>query len=289
MSYSLRSYLFVFFILSSLHGSNGLASACCTSAAAFGAGRLLMWETFAVGLQSAYAHTLSTFDRDTERWSLAKSDYQRSQLRSNLWALFALSEKTSLFFIVPWSFETIRLPGDETRSLALDDVRVGFRHQLVDIGAHEFFPALALLASIAIPGDSQKTNWGVTFGTSLEKNWTPWYLQLNAETTLFFPSNSFSDADAFQTSLVTGVEVTKNVVLSLMGRFNLTGHTYYDGERLDDAPHSRETSVAFSASWRFNPHFTLQSSISSGIPIPHINYGENTELAVNLGLRYGFF
>ncbi len=283
----------IFYIFSLSLTPKADAAACCTSATAFGTGRLLAWETFALGLNTAFLNQLSDFDDETNVWVWDESEDIHRQWSLEIWGIVDIGKQISAFASIPLVMPTIIQPGIFEYGYGFGDIKSGLRYQAIRVGEYQELPAIALLGALIFPtatgpGKPKASDvtgrgiWAFALGTSIEKTWMPWYTQLNIGATVPFKSifdpTSSSFGPSAQIGLAGGIELLQNIVLSLIGQWNYEGDLY-----------GHKTSAILAASWRFHPHFTLQSSLSADIVLEPISYGLPGNIGFNIGIRYGYF
>lgn len=247
------------------------AAACCTSATAFGTGRLLMWESWAAGLRSSMTHELGFFD-DNGRYEGNEANVVDRYLRTDFYALVGLSESASVFAVVPFV------------GTRVSDVQLGYRHQVIAIGEYEGLPSLALTASALFPSGTPRSAqtekqeisgrglYAGMLGASLEKTWMPFFAQLNLGASLL------SSLDmGWQIAGALGMEVTDTLVMSGLAQWSY------------EAPRRYRTQLGLSGSWRFNPHMTAQLSASTDVMAKGFGANWPGGVTYGFGLRYGYF
>jgi hypothetical protein len=262
------------------------AAACCTSATAFGTGRLLLWEKWAFGVRSQMNHELGFYD-DRGRFEVTEPSVVDQQLRLDAYALYPTSEKGSVFVVVPWLFARMgRSDGISTGS-NISDVQIGYRHQLIAIGEFEELPGIALTGAVLLPtGTPRLTGRDALIlisGSSFEKTWMPFFAQLNLGASLVFnqirSGRKTPDpiVPSFQVALAGGWEVTNEWVTSLMCSF-----TY-------EMPSKWKTEGGLAASYRINPNLTAQMNVASDLFLNGSGSNWPGNLSYGLGIRYGYF
>lgn len=262
------------------------AAACCTSATAFGTGRLLLWEQWAVGMRSQMNHELGFYD-DSGRFEATESGVIDQQLRLDAYALYPTSENGSVFIVVPWLFARMgRSDGITTRS-NLSDVQIGYRHQVIAIGEFEELPGVALTGAVLIPTGTPKVTGRdaliLISGASFEKTWMPFFAQFNLGGSLLFnqirSGNKTPDpiTGSFQVAFAGGWEITNELVTSLMCSW-----TY-------EMPSKWKTEGGLAASYRINPNLTAQMNVSSDLFLNGSGSNWPGNLSYGFGIRYGYF
>lgn len=270
------------------------AAACCTSATAFGTGRLLLWESMAFGLRSNAIHEVGFFD-DAGLYEANGPSEIDQRFRLDAYTMIGLSEAASLFVVIPWLVPRVRYENETHLGFNISDIQLGYRHQVIAIGEYEELPSLAVTASLLIPtgaprqlgtrpeGVTGRDALALSLGTSLERTWMPYFLQLNFGTSLLF--NNFRTGLAtptpisanFQTSLAGGMELFSDVVISVLSQWTYETVSKY------------KTDLGFSASWRLNPHFTLQTNVSTDFLLSGFAANWPGSFSYGLGVRYGYF
>lgn len=282
------------------------AAPCCMSATAFGIGRLLIWEDFALGLRTSLAPGLGDWDADGH-WR-AWSNFTETEWRSELWAMAALDRRASIFARVPAVLLTRSTADTTDTGGGLGDLSLGLRYELLAIGELLELPAIALTVSVLAPTgrateDSHtplgadvtgRGAWVLSAGLSFELTRLPWFVRLDTGVSVPLPQER-ADLHADQRlgvsvdlALSGGIEVASNVVVSLVPRL-----TWTDATRLDEEPVARtsrlDIGLALAGSWRFDPHWTLQASFDAPLAIDGLGKNQTARLMTSLGIRYGSF
>lgn len=272
----MQNKLIITFLLLLLGTQQLYAAACCTSAASFGVGRLLVWEKASSGIRMSAARELK---------------YPSSIWRTEAWGMVGFGERWSAFATIPWVVP-IQHEDDISMSHGLGDVQSGARYQVIQIGEYSELPSLALIGTVTFPtgtpwiGNTPSTGrgiWALGLGASLEKTWMPWFLQLNLGTTIPVSERDVSYGVGGQATLVGGLELPHNIVLSgiLNGTYEFPTVTSTFGYR---------TGAGLSLAYRFSPHFTLQASAMADLPFVKLSNNQLPHYAtLSTGLRYGFF
>jgi len=276
------------------------AAACCTSATAFGVGRLLMWEQFAVGTRTSVKSELASFDNDG---ALLFNEESLGELRTDFYALFALAKPTSIFVQLPWA-----VPWESDNEAVhwhsgVGDTQLGIRHQAIAIGEYAELPGVALMASILMPTGRAKTgaslatgsgSFGFFLGAALEKTFESiWFTQLNVGGRFPLPqrlpdNDSYWPGLGLDLGLVGGVEFAQNMVISLSSQFVADSEQYFNGIAKERSGRYKG-SAAVALSWRFNPHWTASLSGSSDILIAGLGKYSAGVASAGVGIRYGYF
>lgn len=259
-----------------------IAAACCTSATAFGVGRLLMWENFAVGTRLSLKNSLGFFGDNND---LIIDEDTAAEVRSELYSLVALSKQSALFVQVPFVFSQRRSFGD---------VSFGVRHQLIGIGEYLELPGIALMSSISVPSGADETAYSLFAGAAFEKTFDGiWFTQLNVGGRAPLPI-TLSNQDILWSGLgldlgaVVGLELIKDVVVSLSLQYTGDSSQYYNGV-VRTGSNRYKLNSAFGASWRFDPHWTIISSLSSDLFIAGLGRHFPSAISGGVGIRYGYF
>lgn len=282
------------------------AAPCCMSATAFGMGRLLIWEDFALGLRTTLAPGLGTWD-EGGRWR-SFSDYSETEWRSEVWGLVGLGRRASVFLRVPALVMTRSAGADSELGGGLGDLSAGVRYELLAIGELVELPAIALTLAVLVPTgrspERAKTPlavdvtgrgaWVLSLGLSLERTSLPWFVRLDLGTSVPLPQRR-DDLGldqrlgiSFELALSGGLEIGSGFVLSLVPRLTRTDVTRFDEEPLPDTDRL-DIGLGLAASWRLDDHFTLQAAIDLPLPIDGLGQNQPGRIATTLGLRYGSF
>lgn len=304
---SLFSALSAGLLLSPDGGPSGAhAAPCCMSATAYGVGRLLNWEDFAVGLNTSFASQLGHWGADGQWRDLAGATDR--EWRAELWGLAAVNERTSLFVRVP-SLMLQRSGAEiEESGGGIADVSAGVRYELLSIGEYLELPAVAFTFSVLAPTGratdrserplatdvTGRGAWVLSAGASIELTRLPWYMRLDVGASVPLPQErpdlgmTQRLGPSVDVALAGGVEVARNLVFSLVPRLMYGGQTVFDGQPQDHTEHL-EMGVGLAASWRFSPHWTVQAGLDG--PLAFDQWGRNQQgrLVTTLGLRYGHF
>ena len=281
-------------------------AACCMSATAFGTGRLLIWEEFAVGLRTTFAESLGAWDPDGT-WR-PYDTFDEREWRTELWGLAALSRRASVFARMPWVMTARATSTLDDFGGGPGDLSAGLRYELLTIGEYAELPAIALTLSVTAPTGrathdaetplgvdvTDRGSWALAAGVSFEHTALPAYARLDLGLTVPLP---FERPDLGETqrygpelvaALAGGLELSADVVLSLVARcawqapLTLAGATVDDSERLD-------LGLGLAASWRFDPHWTLQLGLDTALFADDLGENQPGRLSGTLGLRYGHF
>ncbi len=283
------------------------AGACCMSSALSGVGRLRNWEKFAVGVRSGGLFEMGQWDTKAE-WRGYGSDYLAHEWRSEVWGLVGVHRQISLFARVPWSLNHRRVGDQEAWDGWFGDIQGGARFDLIRVGQHPHIPALALIVGVQAPtGRATHTSrqsigadvtgrgaWVLSAGAVLEKTFYPLFLQLDIGVQIPLPAER-ADLGVMQRFgvgvplvLTGGIEMAKTVVLALHLRF-LWEDDLTLGERRIVESSRVDVGASASLAWSFDPHWTLQVLVDSGVFVSQMGRNQPGRLFASLGLRYGFF
>ncbi len=282
------------------------AAPCCMSATAFGIGRLLIWEDFALGLRTSLAPGLGDWggDGQWEPWD----GYSETEWRSELWALAGIDHRASIFLRVPAVMLSRSAPGTSDTGGGLADLSLGLRYELLSIGELLELPAIALTFAVLAPTgrateDSRsplgadvtgRGAWVLSAGLSFEVTDLPWFVRLDAGVSVPLPRER-ADLGRDQRTGVSldfalsgGIEVAPQVVISLAPRLSWTDDTRLDEEVVANTSRL-EMGVGVAGSWRFDPHWTLQASLDTPLMFDDLGRNQTGRLMTTLGIRYGSF
>lgn len=288
------------------------AAACCLSATATGTGRLLIWERFAIGLRTSYVAGIGSWSTRGE-FRTYGADYAEHDWRSELWTLVGVHRRVSLFGRLPWAMNA-RSAGNLGSAVGggVGDVQLGTRIEAIAIGEYARVPALAVRVGVTAPsgrstdaamkaGDDPlgtsvtgRGAWVLAAGLTSEITRAPWFVQLDADVIVPLPSTR-ADLNRVQrfgpgiaAAVTAGRELKDGLVLSAYARVlwesdvTIAGRTVDDSARLD-------TGLGLALSWRFDPHWTLQAGVDSGLFVDALGDNQPGRVTTTLGLRYGYF
>jgi len=282
------------------------AAPCCMSATAFGMGRLLIWEDFAVGLRTSLSPSLGAWDRDGH-WS-GYDSYDELEWRSELWGLVGIARRWSVFARVPGVVIERSTASDSDVGGGIGDLSIGARYEILEIGEYQELPAIALTLAVAAPTgratDEARTPlgvdvtgrgaWVLSTGLSAEYTRLPWFVRLDLGLSVPLPSER-ADLGVDQwlgptidVALGGGIEVAHDVVLSLVPRFTWEAAVVLDGKAVDGSQRI-DFGAALAASWRFDYHWTVQAGVDSGLFGEGLGRNQTGRVTTTLGLRYGSF
>ena len=276
------------------------------SATAFGIGRLLIWEDFALGLRTSFSHGLGHFTSDGTYHRY--SNYQDESFTTEAWGMVAISRRASVFARAP-AVVVHRSAGSlSDTGGGLGDIGLGLRHEFVQIGEYMELPAIALTLSLTTPsgrapdathGDlgadvTGRGAFAVAAGLSFESTVLPWYVRLDLGTVIPLP---FVRDDTGKTqwlgpeldmNWLLGLEVSDGFVWSLGWRFAWHAPVHIDGHPVR-ASARIDTGLALAAALRLDEHWTLQLACDTHLPIDHLGRNGLARLTSTLGVRYGHF
>ncbi len=285
------------------------AAACCMSATAFGAGRLLIWEDFAVGLRTSVSPALGDWDQ-AGRWRPYR-DYADLEWRTELWGMAALSRRASAFARVPWLVNRRASQGAtpiDDLGTGLADVSAGLRYELLAVGEYVELPAVALTATVTAPTGrathdattplgvdvTGRGAWVASAGLSLERTHLPWYARLDLGVSIPLPAHR-PDVDATQRYGVElsavaagGAELSRDLVLSLVTRASWQAPLTLAGRSIEGSDRA-DLGLGLAASWRLTPNWTAQAALDTGLFLDGLGDNHPGRITTTLGLRYGHF
>lgn len=286
-----------------------LAAACCMSASVVGSGRLVVWEDAAAGLATSWGHDVGRFDT-SGRFRPFGAGLLEDELRVEAWGIVRLHERWQLSARVPWVTGVRTAGGTSSVGTGLGDVSAAVRWEPIALGEYEWVPGLALLAQVVGPTGrrpEQATDalgasatgrgaWAASLGVTAEVTSLPWFLRLDVAGVYTAP---FVRADTqrlqhfgpgLQVALSGGRELfEERLVLALALRLEHEFPLWLDGELVEDSE-ATGLSSALSASFKLTPHWMLTAAVSTDA-LGRLGLAQNRadRLAVNLGVRHGFF
>ncbi len=276
------------------------------SATAVGIGRLLIWEDFAIGFTSGLRGGVGYWSDDSE-WT-AYDGYQELEWAPEVWSLVRVQRRTSLYLRLPTLLTWRRAgPADEVGG-GLGDVAVGARFEILEIGEYVELPAVAATIAVSAPTGvaphesdltlatdvTSRGAWVLTFGLSLETTELPWFVRFDVGVDVPMPAErddlgvSQRFGPGVMAVLVGGYELTERVVASLLGRFRWEAPLTLDGATVDGSAR-HETGLGAAVSWRFDPHWTLQLGVDTGLFLDHLGGNQPGKVTGTIGVRYGYF
>ncbi len=284
------------------------AAPCCMSATSFGVGRLLLWEDFALGLQLSHARV---FGEWTAEGHLQKNPpgYYEGVSMAQPWGILRLHERSELQGWVPiivnerWSSDTHQIAG------GLGDVGLASRFQLLAIGEYAGVPSLALTVGGLAPtgrrveqtspplfaGTTGRGTWSGSVAIETEYAHLPWFVRLEAAFAAFAP---FTRPDTgqrqtyghlFTMGLAGGSELIADRLVLALAAFGEWQDSIVLDARTVPRSEAHLYTLSSSLSWRSSPHFTWISMLSNSIWPDGLGANRDARLALNLGVRYGYF
>ena len=283
------------------NSSPAKGAACCMSASAVGIGRLLNWERFAMGLRTTASAGLGDWDSEGD-WRAYSEDYADTQWRSELWALVGLGQRASIFGRLPWmlNFRHVGNLGNGTGG-GLADVQLGARFELLSIGEILYLPAVAVTFAVTAPTGrppsasdvtgasvTSRGGWALGGGVSFEHTSVPYFARFDVGVSVPLPHDGRRFGASVTLALTGGYELSTGLVISVYARLLREGALWIDGAVIDDSQRS-DAGLGLAVSYRFNPHWTLQAAIDSGLFIDGLGDNQQGRVAPTLGIRYGYF
>lgn len=281
---------------------------CCVSATSFGIGRLLIWEDFAVGLQTGHSRVMGEWDRDA---ALRKNPrgYREGVSQVQPWAIVRLKERFELQGWLPFIVNDRWFTGTRQVAGGVGDAGLAGRYQLVDIGEFESMPSLALTLGVLAPtgrrveetrpplfaGATGRGAWGGFVAVETEYARIPWFVNLRAAGTLFAP---FTRPDTGKTqrygalmasTLAAGREIgSERVVTAVAVSAEWQDSIAIQGSEVP-ASQAHLYTLAASVSWRADPHLTLILGLSNSVWFDGFGKNRDARIGGTLGVRYGHF
>ncbi len=284
------------------------AAACCMSATSFGIGRLLVWEDWAAGVQLGYARSLGQWDASGSlRWNGADFSDAISQVEP--WAIVRLAPRLEVQAWVPILVNTRSSQVDSQIAGGLGDVGAAVRFEAVSIGEYAGLPSLAITAAVLAPtgrrveqtspplfaGTTGRGAWGGSLALSAEYAFLPWFVRLDGGVTGYLPFDRPDTGEVqqfaplVQAALSGGLEVAPDTLvlaLAVMGEWE-------GAVRVGGAPAPGSSaflySLAASASWRVDPHWTLTGTVVNTVWPDGGGENRDARLGLTLGVRHGHF
>lgn len=297
--------------LASLPSRPARAASCCVSATAVGMGRLLAWERFAVGLQSALVSGLGYFDLDG-RWRRASAGYRDYQWRSDVWGLVDLTHHLTLAVDLPLILN-YRAAGDLGSGVGggVGDLQAGLRWDVLPVGGYVGRPGFALSLAFTAPtgratdtaigrgdvvgaGVTGRGAWVLSAGAVLEKAADTWFVRCGLTLNVPLPMTR-ADTGASQrfgpglaALLVAGGRLVEDLTLSGLVRLDWEHDVTLAGAAVPDS-WVLDPGVGIALSWRVHPHVTLQASLDTNLFVDWLGHNAPGRVTAALGLRYGHF
>lgn len=284
------------------------AAACCLSATAFGMGRLLVWEDFAIGLSLGHARVLGEWDAQGNL-HLNPPGYSEGITRVQLWTIVRLHERVQAQAWAPvlvndrWSDDQHQIAG------GLGDVGGAVRVELVPIGTFKNLPSLAMTLGGAFPtgkrveqtspplfaGATGLGAYAGSVGLESEYAFLPWFVRLEFGLTGYLP---FRRSDTgrreqygplIQTTLSAGREAfADRIVVAFALHEEWQDRVEFDKTSVPDS-RARALSAGVSLSWRASPHWTLLATGSNSIWPSGVGMNRDARAGFEVGVRYGHF
>lgn len=304
-----RHALTVVLLLSALVPAQARAAACCVSATAFGVGRLLVWEEFAVGVQVGHTRVLGQWDARRSLRLFRPGEFSDGLSRVEPWAILRLADRVQVQARVPVVVNDRASGGLSQVAGGLGDVGAAVRLEAISLGEYERLPSLGFTLGVLTPtgrraeqtapplgaGVTGRGAWGGSVALESEYTWLPWYLRLDAGLTVFAPFRR-ADTNAsqwygpvVQAALSGGREVVPDkLVLALSAQVEWEGPLSLDGEVIE-ASRGFLPSLVTSLSWRIAPHWTLVTSVSGSVWPTGFAQNRDARVGLAIGGRYGHF
>ncbi len=277
------------------------------SATAIGMGRLLIWEDFAVGLNTSLRGAVGRWDSDA-RWRDHADDYEELDWRSEVWGLVRVHRRAAVYAAVPWLVSWRASGALERSGAGISDIRFGARFEALEIGEYVEFPGLAFLLTVSAPtgramhetqdvlGADVTTRgaWTIGVGMSLEKTHLPWFVRLDVGGVFALPMerDDLGKTQQLGHSLVLGVaggaEIVSHVVLSLVARLTWESSLSIGGVTVDNSERT-DAGLGLAVSWRVQPHWTLQLGLDTGLFANDLGDNQSGGVTGSFGVRYGSF
>ncbi|WP_373044350.1 hypothetical protein [Vulgatibacter sp.] len=280
------------------------AAACCLSTSAFGAGRLAIWEQAAVGANLSYSSAAGLFDGDGAY--RAHDGYSEREGRATAFALLRLAETLEAGARFPWVVGSRAAGGLEETGQGPGDLALSLRWQAIDLGAYAELPGVAFTLAATLPSgratadsdtvlgaDVTGRGFGVlSGGISLERAHDPIFVRLDVAGLVPLAhevaGEPWRSGPGVEIQLGGGADVGRGVVLVLAPRLRWEAETIRDGVAQPGSS-GLEVAVGPSASWQFDPHWTLQASFDTGLPIDGLGRNRSLFTSASIGIRHGIY
>lgn len=283
-------------------------AACCMSATSFGVGRLTIWEGWAVGLRVGHARSLGQWTGDGTL-DANPAGYGAGVTTVEPWAILRLHELVQLQAWAPFLVEDREQDSTWQAAGGVGDVGAALRVEVVRIGEYVGLPSLAVTVGGLAPtgtrveearpplfaGTTGRGAWAASLGVESEYASMPWFVRLDAGTTLSFP---FERADtgetqryapAVQVGLSGGRELVPEALVAAVAIVaEWEGRVTIAGERVAGSD-ARSVSASASLSWTFDPHWTLVSTLTSTAWPLDLGKNRDARTGLTLGIRHGHF
>lgn len=305
----LRRLLLVVLVVLAVTPGPARAAACCVSATAFGVGRLLAWEDFAVGVQLNHTRVLGQYDAGRSLRLFQPGEFSDGLTRVEPWAIVRLAERVQVQARVPVVVNDRSVAGLAQVAGGLGDVGAAVRVEAISLGEYERLPSLGFTLGALAPtgrraeqafpplgaGVTGRGAWGASLALESEYTWLPWYVRLDAGITVHAP---FRRADTgasqwygpiVQAALSGGREVVPDkLVLAMSAQLEWEAPLHLDGELVASSS-AFLPSLLTSLSWRVHPHWTLVTSVAASVWPGGLAQNRDARLGVLIGGRYGSF
>jgi hypothetical protein len=291
-------------------GTGAQGAACCISSSAFGVGRLALWESAAVLVGVSASPGLGQWS-EAQVWVPNAAGASDLELRATLAAIVALHERVQLSARLPWVLNRRTADGLVDVGQSPGDALVSVRAEALAIGQYAELPGVAFNLGLLLPSGRAMgathpgTNplaadvtgrgaWVLLASTSLERAVAPWYVQLNLGLTVPLPmagpaagvSQRFGPT--FEAALAGGWELTEGLVASLVARLTYETELVVGGQPTPNSG-AFDLGVGPTLAWRFDPHWTLQAAVDTGLFASHLGDNKPGRVSCSAGVRYGFF
>jgi hypothetical protein len=285
-------------------------AACCLSSSAFGVGRLALWESAAVLVNVSAAPGLGQWN---QRWQWVPNAPGASdlELRVSLAAIVALHERVQVSARLPWVLERRTAEGLVDVGQSVGDALLSTRVEALAIGQYAQLPGVAFTVGLVMPSGrpmsatrpvlsplaadvTGRGAWVLLASTSLEYAVQPWYAQLNLGVSVPLPMAGPAPGvtqrfgPAFEAGLAGGWEPVEGLVLSLVARLTWESALVVGGLPTPDSG-ALDLGLGPTLSWRFDPHWTLQAGVDTGLFTSALGQNRPGRVAGSAGIRYGFF
>lgn len=282
------------------------AAACCTSATAFGVGRLLVWEDAAVGVRLGHSRSLGGWDGAGVRRRDGVSD---GLTTVEPWAILRLAPRLQLQARAPLLANDRAAGARRQLAGGPGDAGIGLRVEVLSPGEYVGLPAVAFTVSGVAPtgrrveqtrgplfaGATGRGAWGGSLAAEVEHARMPWFVRLDAGITLLAPFRRTDggarqqDGPIGQVALGAGLEVVPDVLVAaaaLQGEWEAAHRV--DGATVRGSG-ARAATWSASASWRASPHWTWVVALSGPVWLDGGGRNRDGRLGFTLGARHGFF
>jgi len=290
-------------VLSTLFAAPLVGAACCVSASSFGIGRLYMWEQLALSLHSNFSNDIGFYDTDFSYENYNQA-FSNSQLMHTLAMIWRYSQRAQAFLNVPIVFYFHDAESAAAFYGNPGDVQVGLRYQLIEIGEWVELPGIALHFAFSIPSGAAQTEdpwrqnsslgaFGGSGGLILEKNWTSWFFQLQANA-LFLQSlfddmpQRISNPLSGQVAFSVGRQFNPYWVLAAQIKWNWNSNKKLNELWLEESS-GYKTGLSVSSSYQFASHWHLINAFSFDMPFAYLGRNSVGSYNVTVGIRYGFW